>query len=128
MSNESKRRRVDPPAREAPSVDVDDDVSPGDVLRLLLARFEKQEEKLERVREETWRRGGAHGDAEGARRAHRCRQIHEPDVRRQRAARERGLLARHGRSDARRPFPGELRVAQGVESRVFAAGLALTQT
>ncbi|EEH52858.1 uncharacterized protein MICPUCDRAFT_52819 [Micromonas pusilla CCMP1545] len=49
MSNESKRRRVDPPAREAPSVDVDDDVSPGDVLRLLLARFEKQEEKLERV-------------------------------------------------------------------------------
>ena len=52
MSNESKRRRVDPPAREAPSVDVDDDVSPGDVLRLLLARFEKQEEKLERVREE----------------------------------------------------------------------------
>ena len=32
--------------------DVDDDVSPGDVLRLLLARFEKQEEKLERVREE----------------------------------------------------------------------------
>jgi TPR repeat protein len=49
MSNESKRRRPDPPAREAPSVDVDDDVSPGDVLRLLLARFEKQEEKLERV-------------------------------------------------------------------------------
>ena len=52
MSNERKRRRADPPAREAPSVDVDDDVSPGDVLRLLLARFEKQEEKLERVREE----------------------------------------------------------------------------
>jgi TPR repeat protein len=52
MSNESKRRRPDPPAREAPSVDVDDDVSPGDALRLLLARFEKQEEKLERVREE----------------------------------------------------------------------------
>ena len=49
MSNESKRRRPDPPAREAPSVDVDDDVSPGDALRLLLARFEKQEEKLERV-------------------------------------------------------------------------------
>jgi hypothetical protein len=52
MIKESKRRRVDPPAREAPSVDVDDDVSPGDALRLLLARFEKQEEKLERVREE----------------------------------------------------------------------------
>ena len=49
MSNERKRRRADTPAREAPSVDVDDDVSPGDVLRLLLARFEKQEEKLERV-------------------------------------------------------------------------------
>ena len=32
MSNESKRRRVDPPAREAPSVDVDDDVSPGDAF------------------------------------------------------------------------------------------------
>ena len=28
-------------------------------------------------------------------------------------------------SNARRPFPGELRVAQGVESRVFAAGLRL---
>ena len=52
MSNESKRRRVDPPAREAPSVDVDDDddVSPG--VRLLLTRFEKQEEELKRVREE----------------------------------------------------------------------------
>ena len=52
MSNESKRRRPDPPAREAPSVDVDDEVSLGDALGLLLARFEKQEEKLERVREE----------------------------------------------------------------------------
>eukprot|EP00982_Pelagococcus_subviridis_P004829 29361-Pelagococcus_subviridis.AAC.1 len=52
MIKESKRRRVDPPAREAPSVDVDDDddVSPG--VRLLLTRFEKQEEELKRVREE----------------------------------------------------------------------------
>ena len=60
MSNESKRRRVDPPAREAPSVDVDDDVSPGDVLRLLLARFEKQEEKLERVGAELERSRAVH--------------------------------------------------------------------
>ena len=52
MSNERKRRRADPPAREAPSVDVDDDVSPGDVLRLVSARFDELEEKLERVREE----------------------------------------------------------------------------
>ena len=47
-----KRRRIDPPAREAPSVDVDDDVSPGDVLRLVSARFDELEEMLERVREE----------------------------------------------------------------------------
>ena len=52
MSNESKRRRPDPPAREAPSVDVDDDVSPGDALRLLLARFDELKEELKHVRAE----------------------------------------------------------------------------
>ena len=49
MSNVPERLHADPPAREAPSVHVDGSDSEGVVLELLLARFDRQEEKLERV-------------------------------------------------------------------------------
>ena len=49
MRNVPERLHADPPAREAPSVHVDGSDSEGVVLELLLARFDRQEEKLERV-------------------------------------------------------------------------------
>ena len=49
MSNVSKRLHADPPAHEAPSAHVDGSDSEGVALELLLARFDRQEEKLERV-------------------------------------------------------------------------------
>mgnify|MGYP001972279457 CR=1 FL=1 len=53
MDDGSKRRRVDPPARDAPSVDIDDSTTGGGVLGLLLARFDELKGELERSREET---------------------------------------------------------------------------
>ena len=52
MSNVSKRLHADLPAREAPSVHVDGSDSEGVALGHLLARLERQEEELKRVREE----------------------------------------------------------------------------
>jgi tetratricopeptide (TPR) repeat protein len=52
MDDVSKHRRVDPPARDAPSVDIDDSATGGGVLGLLLARFDELKEELKRSREE----------------------------------------------------------------------------